>query len=1078
MFNFSNPTNTASTTSQNNTSLTPVTGALVPAGQVAPSGGLFGAGTSNSGGLFGQSGATTFGQPTSTTNTFGQQPTTNTFRQQSTAFTGATNMPTFSFGGGSTQQSSTTPAATSTGLFGTSGGFGSSGTGVFGQQSTSTGTGLFGQQPTNTTSGLFGQSSTPSTTTNPFGQVQSISTPFGQPQTVAPSSPFGQATSTFGSSNSFGSTNTFGSNTSGTNVFGSNTSSTNPFGSSTSNVFGQTATSSPFGQPASSTPFGSSTVTTSSPFGGSVFGQQPSTNPFGTTTTTGSIFGAPSSSTTSSTSTFTSLSTGTGTPPFSATVDSADSTLGSGGNTLLQSITAMPAYKSKSFEELRLEDYLKGRKGQAFGPASQAGLFGQVQQGQIGQQQSQINQTSMGLFGQQSATSSTPFGQQSSVFGQQPSSTPFGQPASTSTFGQPASTSTFGQPASTSTFGQPAATSTFGQSAATSTSHFEQPLASAFGQPSSTPFGQQQQSTGLFGQPSSTTTRTGLFGQPSSSTNTIGLFGQPQSSTGLFGQHAATPAAPSNTTSSFTFGTPAPAADTSFFGSTPSATTGLSAPNTFSTPAPSVGFTAPSTGFPASSGGLFGAPSTTTSGTGGFQFAPTSTATSTAVKPFTFTSNNLFGAPAPVITTTPAANPFSSTSSNPFSFSASTTAPTISATPLQFSFDKGPTSFTPSGPNASNAPLTPFTQPFSVSQSMNTLPSITTFSQGQGQQNYLTSSLISETPFGKHPWLDSNISGGLATQASNQSHVDLRSSIAFKPTLTALKSSQSANTLATIKEVPQGVTTKHQQQPIRRHMNFAPKFTLSPLGHTPTSSSGFQVKKDLKRLVIVPTVASKMTFHEPVTQSNESENIKNHNSNTPNFGTTYSSLKETDWEPIGNGYSISPSLTSLLTSTGTLPILTNLRVKRSGFGEIKFLSQIDMKPFLEASAYQKDLLVELLVGSERGLIRIEDKSVSLYPASEDDSASSEEAEKEPYEDTIQQRPPIGSGFNVPAIISLSNCFPLTDHLSTSAANQEDLKTINAVVIDKFIQKLKAVPETSFIDYDPQRGQWTFRVEHF
>ena len=233
-----------------------------------------------------------------------------------------------------------------------------------------------------------------------------------------------------------------------------------------------------------------------------------------------------------------------------------------GGVTLkFYSISAMSAYRQRSFEEIRLEDYGKGRKGKQVGPSTSfsTGTTLGSTSSFMGQQQQPASPFTSSLniqqspFGKVMPTSPAPtFGQPKTTgfgtisgFGTQPT---FGQQTAMSTqpqstFGQAGVTSTlggisqshFGQPAQPavgfggpSSLGQPQTTttgygtSTFGQP---SSGFGTQPSTQSFGQPQSSGFGQQAQSSGFgqqaptsaFGQPSAN-----LFGQPSSP------FGQPQ----------------------------------------------------------------------------------------------------------------------------------------------------------------------------------------------------------------------------------------------------------------------------------------------------------------------------------------------------------------------------------------------------------------------------------------------------------------------------------------------------------------------------------------------------------------------
>lgn len=274
------------------------------------------------------------------------------------------------------------------------GGFGASNTGGFGaNNNTSTGGGLFGGNTA--TSGGFGGGGFGSTnnTSSPFGKP--ASTGFGSTATTTGGGLFGGQTSTSGGfgGGGFGSTNTastgFGAqqNTggcksdeglfkdlkqgksgdqghvtnNGTALFGQNKPATGGFGSNTGgSIFGGGGASSTAGG------FGTNTTTTQS----NPFASNTGSTGFGATNTnasTGSGFGGFGASNPAPTN-----NNGTaGTPfqPFSER-DAA-----SNQSSLYQSISFQQPYTNKSFEELRVEDYLQGRR---YGNTNgQAGSFGQ-----------------------------------------------------------------------------------------------------------------------------------------------------------------------------------------------------------------------------------------------------------------------------------------------------------------------------------------------------------------------------------------------------------------------------------------------------------------------------------------------------------------------------------------------------------------------------------------------------------------------------------------------------------------------------------------------------------------------------
>ena len=113
-----------------------------------------------------------------------------------------------------------------------------------------------------------------------------------------------------------------------------------------------------FGAPAAApTAFGQ---TTTSPFGAT----QQKSSPFGAAPTafgqTGGAFGAAAQA-----------QPGTGQPPYQPHRDQEQNTSGKRMEMVYHCITTNPAYRAKSFEELRLEDYKQGNQGRG-GPAPAA----------------------------------------------------------------------------------------------------------------------------------------------------------------------------------------------------------------------------------------------------------------------------------------------------------------------------------------------------------------------------------------------------------------------------------------------------------------------------------------------------------------------------------------------------------------------------------------------------------------------------------------------------------------------------------------------------------------------------------
>lgn len=429
--------------------------------------------------------------------------------------------------------------------FGANTSFGASTSSPFGGFKSTTGTSAFGAAP------AFGAGATsqPAAGGGLFGATNTTGGLFGNTSTTAPTSAFGtNTTGGFGFGQPSTSGGLFGTNTNTGGLFGTNQQNVaNTFGAKPAGFgFGGapaagTTASGLFGAPAQNTS-GLFASQNTSMGGGGLFG--------GTT----SAFGQPQT-------------TGTALVKYNP-VPGTDVMMKSGASTSINikhhCITCMKEYENKSLEELRLEDYIAGRKG-----ASNTGMFGGFQPqtenkslfggSSFGQPTAtsassmftggtntfgQSNSFSFGGAAQTSATS-TLFGAAKPAFGT--TSAPGGGLFGTSTtqaapaFG---ATNAFGFGANTQNqtnlFGAKPATSAFGTTPASGTTGF-----GAFG----------ANTTGgtLFNAKPATTQAT-TFGAPSTGFGGLGGFGAATSTTGgLFGANnafAAKPAAPA-----FGFGT-------------------------------------------------------------------------------------------------------------------------------------------------------------------------------------------------------------------------------------------------------------------------------------------------------------------------------------------------------------------------------------------------------------------------------------------------------------------------------------------------------------------------------------------
>ncbi|KAI0396611.1 hypothetical protein F5Y17DRAFT_418922 [Xylariaceae sp. FL0594] len=536
-----------------------------------------------------------------------------------------------------------------------------------------TGTGAFGtnNNTTNTTStgfGGFGTNATPSTTTA-FGTNNATTTGFGATNNTTGSSLFGAGntttafgtstpsafgntgTSAFGSKPAFGGTTTtgggmFGSTTTpaatGFGTFGANNTTTN--NATTSSPFGGGATSTMFGNTASKPAFGATTTGTTSLFGGG-------------NTTTGTTGNSPFGGFGATANNPASTALGAvGDAPGTAAVTTFQPFVEKEGTSAMQNsyqtLLVQDPYKKWSADELRLADYVAGRR--FGGPAGTT--FGGTGFGNFGN--TQTTTPAFGTANNTNLSGSTVFGSGTST----PAATGFGQTNAntTSAFGASSGNSIFGaKPAATgSLFGantttaQPAQTgSVFGNAgtgfgannaATTGTNAFGTTNTNAGGglfgnnntqnKPSGFSFPTANNTTGGFGggtnafgtANNNATGGGGLFGNTANTTttNTGGLFGNnnnQQATTG-FGTASGFGAQAQQQQTGGLFGNQQKPAGGGLFGSTNNATTGTT-------------------------GGLFGA--TNNNANNPFGQATNAQAGGTSVfgasKPATGTTGGLFG---------------------------------------------------------------------------------------------------------------------------------------------------------------------------------------------------------------------------------------------------------------------------------------------------------------------------------------------------------------------------------------------------------------------------------------------------
>ncbi|KAI8448843.1 nucleoporin [Phakopsora pachyrhizi] len=989
--------------------------------------------------------------------------------------------------------------------------------GLFGAQSSSGFNAFNQQQPA---SNSFSQSQTPAfgsnafgTTSNTpaFGSAPASNNAFGQPQSTATSLFGAPATAAQPATNTgFGG---FGGNAApATSTFGTFGGANNTATSGTG-LFGQ--------KPATNNAFGTGT----SGFGGAAFGQNATTTtPFGAATNSGTLNGTSNPPYAPIT-----LAENESTPNQKSTFNSIVA-MDAYKNYSFEELrfqdyqqgrkSALPANTLGGAFGVQQQPQQPGAFGTFNNTSAQPSPFGQLQQPQssmFGNNTAPNNafgaQTpaSNNIFGQAATNNQSPFGQTQNTA----SSSPFGAAQPSNNFGggslfnsgnnAPNNTAFGAQPAKPSIFGVGTTGGAFGAPAASN------PAGSIFGSANAQPQGglfgaaNNQGNTaggGLFGSSSSNTASGGLFGANNNQNNAQkpgGLFG---SSTGaattLFGQ----PAQSSNTLNTgFGFGqnSQQPQQTGGLFGNNnqqqSNASGGLFGANNNQQPqAGTAGglfgnniannANAGST-FNTSSGGLFGNNNNIASG-GLFGNKPANP------------SGSLFGSTAPVNQNN--TNNFGNTASGGlFGSSQNNSNPLLAGGNNNSLFGSSITSQPfASQPNNSGGLFQslqnsqPVLQAKIDQDAYGTNPLFANHGITAGSKS--TSVIKKQLPvidFKPQPRPNTKITklrgfsratsptksiGYGSPNVSNSSSVVSRSSAYGNPSEEPLLSPKAfivrpspkrltiepsgiSNLLRNRSTTLNGSASPSRETPPPLHLNqranggklvFNPDAEIS--AQEIFSKNPHTISRDMQAAVDSRTSSNAPTTPKPLTGSSSSYSIKAVQKDQPvdQEGSNSRSIMEdevfisTKEKARAGEYWTCPSIEELkMMSREDLKAVPNFTAGRVGYGQIQFQEDVDLTGIAD--------LNEGLCGE---VIVFKQLLCSVYP-----------------EDPVD-KPPNGQGLNVPAVITLENCWKI------DKATRLPIRDPDHVRVKQFVKRLMKSEDTQFIEYDAKLGKWTFSVEHF
>ncbi|PWW77905.1 hypothetical protein C7212DRAFT_350849 [Tuber magnatum] len=119
----------------------------------------------------------------------------------------------------------------------------------------------------------------------------------------------------------------------------------------------------------------------------------------------------------------------------------------------------------------------------------------------------------------------------------------------------------------------------------------------------------------------------------------------------------------------------------------------------------------------------------------------------------------------------------------------------------------------------------------------------------------------------------------------------------------------------------------------------------------------------------------------------------------------------------------------------------NLTIGRRGYGQVRFDNPVDISEIEDIDKIPGDIVL------------FAQRVCTVYPET-------------------MPKPPPGKGLNVPATITLEDCFPVSKNERGKIRDPEHPRYVT------HIRRLKSIKDTEFVNYLANEGMWIFRVRHF
>ncbi|CAG8507664.1 2125_t:CDS:10 [Ambispora gerdemannii] len=216
---------------------------------------------------------------------------------------------------------------------------------------------------------------------------------------------------------------------------------------------------------------------------------------------------------------------------------------------------------------------------------------------------------------------------------------------------------------------------------------------------------------------------------------------------------------------------------------------------------------------------------------------------------------------------------------------------------------------------------------------------------------------------------------------------------------------------------------------------------IGKLGETSKTSSPFKTPTHTPVKTPNPRLLSQQTPDQFLSEPSTPSPIVSRKNGISQNGKARA--EESSSSSRGDGYWMSPSLDELKSmDKEDIKHVSHFQVGRSGHGQVSFDDEVDLS----------SIPLEQIPGK---IVQFVNRTCIVY-----------------QDGCGVTKPPVGQGLNRPAKITIQGCWALDKSTRKPITDPNDPR------FRQRINRLKATPETTFIDFFADTGSWLFHVRHF